>query len=316
MRKFLFVLVTTLFVSSIANAQINVGCTGNVSIGNGTPGTTHKLEIIGQVKILFPASSNSYASSMYIDKTGYLEGISIYGMANVGKYNASCFDVTSYHFTTPSDERLKENIRNIGSSLDLILKLNGKKYDYMTDPKDDKKLNELKKNHVGFLAQDVIKIIPEVVLYDDSVDIYSIDYTKIIPFITEAIKEQHLVIENLQFEIQELKANAASINNLKSAAITPGTTDIQANSENILDQNAPNPFSQTTTIGYSLNEKVQKALICIYDMNGAQLKCIPLELSLQGKITINGNEFKAGMYMYSLITDGQLIDTKRMILTD
>jgi len=35
---------------------------------------------------------------------------------------------------------------------------------------------------------------------------YTIDYTKFIPFITEAIKEQQLIIQSLQLEIQELKS--------------------------------------------------------------------------------------------------------------
>jgi len=51
-------------------------------------------------------------------------------------------------------------------------------------------------------------------------------------------------------------------------------------------------------------------------MNGTQLKSIPLNQKGNGSITINGSELKAGMYMYTLITDRQVVDTKRMILTD
>ncbi len=309
MKKFLFVLIAALFAGGFANAQINVDCNNNVGIG-GSPGF-NKLKITGTVTIASVSSG-----VITIDNSGYLSYLSIYGMANVGKSTSSCWDVSSHYFTTISDARLKENIKDICNGLDLILKLDGKRYDYKTDSKDDKKLSELKKNQVGFLAQDVVKIIPETVLYDDSADIYSIDYTKFIPFITEAIKEQQLIIENLQAEIQELKAGSGSIINLKGAALTPDATNTQTIGINELYQNTPNPFSQTTTIGYSLAEKVQKAMVCIYDMNGTQLKCTPLELTAHGKITIDGNEFKAGMYMYSLIVDGQLIDTKRMVLTN
>jgi hypothetical protein len=51
-------------------------------------------------------------------------------------------------------------------------------------------------------------------------------------------------------------------------------------------------------------------------MNGAQIKSIPLNLSVSGDITINGSELKAGIYIYTLITDGVMIDTKQMILTN
>lgn len=47
-----------------------------------------------------------------------------------------------------------------------------------------------------------------------------------------------------------------------------------------------------------------------------QLKSIELHQRGEGSITINGGEFNAGMYLYTLITEGQVLDTKRMILTD
>ena len=57
-------------------------------------------------------------------------------------------------------------------------------------------------------------------------------------------------------------------------------------------------------------------MLNIYDMSGAQLKSIPLIQKGNGELTISSGEFKSGMYMYSLIADGKVIDTKRLILTD
>jgi hypothetical protein len=53
----------------------------------------------------------------------------------------------------------------------------------------------------------------------------------------------------------------------------------------------------------------------IYNPDGKQMKTIPI--SDRGDVTIKiaGNEFSAGMYFYTLITDGVIVDTKRMILT-
>ena len=49
-------------------------------------------------------------------------------------------------------------------------------------------------------------------------------------------------------------------------------------------------------------------------MPNPSLKCIPLNnFGGTGNITINGGEFPPGMYMYALIVDGQVLDTKRMI---
>lgn len=94
------------------------------------------------------------------------------------------------------------------------------------------------------------------------------------------------------------------------------TSNIISASQNSLSQNTPNPFSSNTEIAYVLSDEVRNAAIYIYDMNGRQLKSIPLYSKGQGYITVNSNELKPGMYLYSLIADGQLIDTKRMVLTD
>jgi hypothetical protein len=78
-------------------------------------------------------------------------------------------------------------------------------------------------------------------------------------------------------------------------------------------QNIPNPFNQATTIEYFLPESTQNAMINIYDLYGILRKSIPLPLAGHCYITVNGNEFASGMYTYTLIVDGLVIDVKKMI---
>ena len=52
----------------------------------------------------------------------------------------------------------------------------------------------------------------------------------------------------------------------------------------------------------------------IFDMTGKMLKQIPVDPSMQS-VTVNGYELSAGIYLYSLVVNGQEIDTKRMILS-
>ena len=54
---------------------------------------------------------------------------------------------------------------------------------------------------------------------------------------------------------------------------------------------------------------------CVYDMNGKQLSQNVITQRWNSVYIVNGNEYGAGMYLYSLIADNQVIDTKRMILT-
>ena len=48
-------------------------------------------------------------------------------------------------------------------------------------------------------------------------------------------------------------------------------------------------------------------------MSGADIMTLPLKAFGQEELTINAGTLRAGMYLYSLIADGQLVDTKQMI---
>jgi len=62
-----------------------------------------------------------------------------------------------------------------------------------------------KDNTFGFIAQEVKEVLPEVVSYDKENDLYSMDYTAIIPLLVESIKMQQAQIEAQQKQINELK---------------------------------------------------------------------------------------------------------------
>ncbi len=81
-------------------------------------------------------------------------------------------------------------------------------------------------------------------------------------------------------------------------------------------KNRPNPFTENTTIEYFLPSTVQKAMLYIYDLQGKQIKSINLANREHGYVTIFGNELQPGMYHYTLISDGNVIGTEKMILTE
>ena len=82
----------------------------------------------------------------------------------------------------------------------------------------------------------------------------------------------------------------------------------------ILKQNAPNPFSQNTSIEYYLPTNTRSASIKILNLVGKELKSFNLENVGQGRIDLNLGDLTNGMYLYTLVVDGQIIDTKQMIL--
>ena len=63
-------------------------------------------------------------------------------------------------------------------------------------------------------------------------------------------------------------------------------------------------------------QTVNMAYLFVYDMNGTQKLKKSINERGESSVIIVGNNLIAGMYIYSLILDGVIIDTKRMILTD
>jgi hypothetical protein len=111
---------------------------------------------------------------------------------------------------------------------------------------------------LGFIAQELKEVFPELVYQETDSSEYSINYIGLIPILVEALKEQQILIEELQQKL--------SMQSLKSAVIT--TDDEKMESTSKLFQNIPNPFQKNTQIGYYLPEAVQNAKIMIYDMQG------------------------------------------------
>ncbi|MFN3783180.1 MAG: tail fiber domain-containing protein [Spirosomataceae bacterium] len=133
---------------------------------------------------------------------------------------------TSAYFNL-SDARLKTNIQPLANSLEKVKQLKGVTFDWNQTADASKKLDD--KNHIGFVAQEVEKILPQVVnTASDEQKTKSVAYSDIIPVLVEAIKELSSKNEALQKqvgELEQLKAEVASIKALLQGQAT--TTTIQ-----------------------------------------------------------------------------------------
>ena len=232
-----------------------------------------------------------------------------------------------------SDEKIKENISSLNGCLNKLSMINGKSYykkvrpDYMTKKTSfsknlsdttylkhqSQKTDTVKQLEIGLLAQEVETVFPELVKKDKN-GLLSVNYIGLIPILIESIKEQQKQIEDLTTQIKVSTSQSS-----KAPSYSNNSNQIKSLDESLpiaLYQNNPNPFSQSTEIKYYLPKTVNKALLCIYDLQGKQLKQITIAERGEGSQTINGAEFSAGIYLYGLIADGQQVDVKRMILTE
>lgn len=173
----------------------------------------------------------------------------------------------------------------------------------------DIELQALEKNHYGLMAAQLQQIYPDLV-YENQQGELCINYIEMIPLLVESIKE-------LKAEITALQGgnNGGVVMMSRAVGAVTGVEESTALTIPMLKQNNPNPFTENTVIEYALPETVQTANLYIYDMNGTQIEQITLTERGEASVTVNGGMLSAGMYLYSLIADGKVIDTKRMILT-
>jgi hypothetical protein len=108
-------------------------------------------------------------------------------------------DVVAYY----SDERLKDRKGNITNALEKILSLDGFYY----EPNEiAQSLGYEKKLEVGLSAQQVEAVLPEIIKAAPvSKEYKTLNYGRLMPLVVEAMKEQNLIIEKQQTQIEELK---------------------------------------------------------------------------------------------------------------
>jgi len=132
-------------------------------------------------------------------------------------------DIYAQNTVTVSDRRSKSNIHELKYGLTEILKLKPVSFDYKKQLERQKEYNaprELIKQKLGFIAQDLEGVLPEVVKTHDwkvvdektkqveykENNMYGVMYSDIVPVTVKAIQEQQEQIETLKSEVSELKA--------------------------------------------------------------------------------------------------------------
>lgn len=191
------------------------------------------------------------------------------------------------------------NVTSLTDALSTVKKLRGVSYNWKKQYTESDKI----KNY-GLIAQEVEQIIPEATT-TDSLGNKMLNYNAIIPYLIEAVKDLSAQVDGLKKQAETSPYSAKSISNATSNVLDVAT----------LYQNSPNPFSQSTEIKYFIPESAGTYILYIYDLQGTQIKNISIQQKGFASITINAAELKAGMYLYSLVVDNVLVDTKRMVLT-
>lgn len=270
------------------------------------------------------------------------------GMTNYGLYaaaaNASTTNYAAYFngdvYATgsylPSDATIKTNIDSTHFSCSALCKLKPCTYNYKTGYPT---LNLPSGTHFGLIAQDVEAVYPDLVktvvqpavydtgghIIDSAVTFKTVNYTGLIPLLVKAYQDQEKKTDSLTKVLASLQSCINSLcnqqggshrsqNNNNDSVTNVQNITLSSATAAILYQNTPNPFSTGTKINYFLPEGTMGATMMFFDMYGNKLKEVDLKNTGMGTINITPENLKDGIYTYSLIVNGQIIDTKKMVL--
>ena len=118
-----------------------------------------------------------------------------------GQVHATCFP-------TSSDVRFKKNIVPLENALEKVLALRGVSYEWNEFIHSVRDGYDLNVPIIGMIAQEVEKIIPQVVgtwkLNDELTDAKALEYQRLVPYLIEAIKEQQKQIDQLKSDVKTL----------------------------------------------------------------------------------------------------------------
>ena len=159
------------------------------------------------------------------------------------------------------------------------------------------------KQHYGLDAEQLEEVLPELV-YENPDGSKSINYVEMVPILVQAINE-------LKSEISELRGQEVRPATRASGSSTDSTDSVILLS---LGENKPNPFSNTTTIPVSIPESVERAFIYVYDLTGKKVQQVDIAVRGKKSVTLDSSNLTDGMYLYSLIADGKVVQTRRMIV--
>jgi hypothetical protein len=295
---------------------VNTGTTNYAVRGliDGVTSGSNAVGVFGQILGTINANNANYAVSGLVPANS---GTNTFA----GFFQGNVFTTGLY---LSSDGELKKNVTAEKGAVKQLGQLNPVSYDFKTDTYKDFNLPNQKQH--GLIAEEVQQFFPELVTTtryftkDEkenmtmSKDYLAVNYMGFIPLLIKGMQEQQSQLQQQQTEIETLKAALASSSTVQSEKPVVTKDARFKSSQFVLEQNTPNPFSSTTTIRYALPDGIRNATLAVFDLNGRMLLQYN-NLNGSAQLTINGNTLQAGMYIYTLLAEGQEVASKRMILT-
>jgi trimeric autotransporter adhesin len=318
---------------------------GNTSTGNRNTAFGNRaltVNTTGNFNTSLGALSNSSANNLTnATAIGYGAIVDASNRIWLGDANVATNDVWSYGtYNTLSDGRFKSNVSEsdvkglafINLLRPVVYNFEAKKAtEFMTKNMPE----DIRRQHLsadfseatairqsGFIAQEMAEAAKKSGYKFDGVhvpadaesNVYGIAYGQLVVPLVKAVQEMDQQKTALEQKVEKLEKQVQELLNK-----TSGTTGINQSTGSAVDgasleQNIPNPFSNETVISYNLPQQVNSASLVVYDLSGKQITSFPITEKGASSITITSEKLAGGIYIYSVMADGRILDSKRMVV--
>ena len=178
------------------NAEaMRIETNGVIGIGTAGPNASTKVHIVG--------SSTDANSALDLQKgsgTTTTSQVFVRFFAPTATGSITANGVSAATFTAYSDRRLKENIEMLPCQLENICKLKPSEFDFIGYPEGEG-------HQIGFIAQDMQEVYPDVVSEGKNGMLQISGWSKTEARLVKAIQEQQKIIETLEARVASLEAN-------------------------------------------------------------------------------------------------------------
>jgi hypothetical protein len=175
------------------------------------------------------------------------------GTGVIARFNSAnstgCSLATDGTISCTSDIRLKENISDINYGLNTIMQLNPISFDWKNQDNPNRSL--------GFIAQDVEELVPELVKTDETTGYKQLNTTGLIPVLTKALQEQQLQINDLksvQDDVTFIKEILGlSTNETTESTESSNSVSLLSNLQSLISNATEEISNMLSTLGLSNN---------------------------------------------------------------
>jgi hypothetical protein len=190
-----------------SSSAVNIGGTGTITIG----GNSVSIGAVTGNTTVNIANSSTVSNTVQIGNSNTTVGI---GGAADGAYSLRVYgNLRTNAINETSDQRFKKDVQTVDNALDKALALRGVNYYWNQQAFPDLNFDSTKQ--LGVIAQEVEKVVPEVVR-TDAKGFKSVEYSKITAILIEALKAQQKMIEELKQDVKKLKAESGKVEKLEA----------------------------------------------------------------------------------------------------